>query len=1544
MGESLNGNLPAGNYPTDAGEYKASITVGGVTASVAYTIEKATPKAEDFIFAAPTSLTYDGNTKSPDIKWASGVSGMGKIGMWCYNEDGEFVLPKDAGTYTVKINVAEGTNYKAATELTAEDWKFTISRAKLTLNADDFTFKAMDELIYNGNPKTAEVTWKTAAKAMGFGAITVKYYDKDGKEVKEPKDAGTYTVKIDVAAGVGYEAQNDISSDSWTFTIAPVQQKLTFTSPAINKMYGDAAFTNPINEIGIQGTIAYTSSNANVATVDANGTVTILAASTEPVTITASTEGTDNYSSATASYTLTVAKKAITVSGITANNKTYDGTAVATLDCSKAVFDGKLENDTLTVTATGTFADKNAGENKIVTIADLTLDGASAGNYTLASSSQQRETSASISPVRLSFITATVAEKIYDSKATATVTGVTITGLIDGETLTKGKDYTVSSTPYMDSQGNESAEAGNGKMLNVMVTLNDSVKNYTFSDGKKSATCYLSNLTIKQATPEITAEASRTITKNGVAVDISGWASFNNTDSGAKLTYTLDGAPTGITLEDNKLKAADDASTVPTFTIKVTAEATTNYTAPAEKTITVKANDKPAPVLDSALTLTPAEITYGEPLSKIKITGTMQDSATGAEVKGTFAWTNKDFKPDASDSYEAEWTFTPDAPEYATATGTVTVKVAPKSIEGATLTLEKDSLEYNAAEQSPKITDVTLEGWSETITYDIVSGDKATNASDSITLTIEGTGNYTGTATAEWKINPAELTVSAPSEVKKAYDGTTNATVTPTFIGLKNGENLTAADYSVTAAFDNANVGYKKTVTGTVTLNQTDAAKNYVLKDDGKFSTGEGTITKAVAPTVQPVELTIYNGVQKDYFVDLPPLPELGEGKTYGTEDYNNPHKISLSEGYTAQSALVADPENLNTLRLMLRMNQTASLTGEIGTVTIPVTTSNYKDINLIVNVKAENQTHPKVGTVSANAITYGQPLSASTITGTMQDPNTGATVTGTFTWDTTPAVNPNAGSHDAKWTFTPDESYGGKYTTYTDTATVTVNPKAVTVSGITAKDKVYDGKTNATLDCSNAKLNGVLENDTLTVTATGTFESANAGEQKVKISGLELSGASAFNYVPSTENNQTETTATITARRATVTPDDNQFKVYEEKDPELTYKVSGVLDGETLKGITLTRAEGENAGEYAITATADAGANPNYDVTLAKGKFTINPKPIDSATVKLGKGLIANGAEQTQTVEKVLLYGKEIPAESYAVAGNTATAPGSYTLTITAKGNYTGTVKQTYAIAPAKAEDAPTGSGKVNVNVQSEGAVPPAALLTDKAELIAMLVDSGDITAEELAQIANGASVDIVLTVKEANVLDEVKTAMAQAAKDYTIGQYLDISLFKYMTVNGSQQAGVPLHTTKDALTISVVVPDALIHTDSAVNRNYCIVRNHEGTITVLDAAFDAAGKTLTFKTDRFSIYAIAYKDTAVPSSGSNPGSNNSSNDSEAKKNEVAAPTPAPTPASTSKPSTITAMPQTGDTSNPTLYVVLLVASLLGLAVVFVCKKRNDK
>ena len=933
--------------------------------------------------------------------------------------------------------------------------------------------------------------------------------------------------------------------------------------------------------------------------------------------------------------------------------------------------------------------------------------------------------------------------------------------------------------------------------------------------------------------------------------------------------------------------------------------------------------------------------------------------------------------------------------------------------------------------------------------------------------------NYilTGGTTANFVITPKTVIVSGITAKDKAYDGTTNATLdfsNAKFDGILENDKLTVTAKGV---FEKTEAGKWNVAISDLTLGGNSVA-SYVLAADGQQTATTATITAkkvtvAITPnggtygsvTAATAELSgAVNGETVSVTLtytgngyDSTDVPVNAGSYTVTASIANTNYTLT---GYTEASFVIAKavaeaPQILG--KVYNGRSQSADVAesplytvktnnGGTSVGTYPVEleltdSNNYKweatdDAVLSLTFTISKTGNKWVTVPQISGWTYGgiaaTPNAAAqygdyTVTYAVKDSDT-------FTAD----VPTKAGNYTARFTVTDTADYAG----LTETVDFVIVPKAVTVSGITANNKAYDGTTNAALDCSSAKFDGILENDKLTVTAKGVFEKADAGKWNVAISDLTLGGNSAANYVLAESGNQTETTATITAKQitvsitpnggtygetitpatvkendvvgedspeitltytgtandgteytgttpptkagtytitatttdnnytldpdtntaefaitkrpATVTPD-NKSKVYEEKDPDLTYAVSGVLDGETLKGITLTRAEGENAGEYAITATADAGANPNYDVTLAKGKFTINPKPIDSATVKLGKGLIANGAEQTQTVEKVLLYGKEIPADSYTVTDNTATAPGSYTLTITAKGNYTGTVKQTYAIAPAKAEDAPgeeivIGIGKVNVNVQSEGAVPPAALLTDKAEFLAMLVDSGDITADELAQIANGASVDIVLTVKEANVHDEVKAAMAQAAKDYTIGQYLDISLFKYMTVNGKQQDGVALRTTKNALTISVAVPDALINTNSAVIRTYCIVRNHEGTITVLDAAFDAASKTLTFKTDRFSYYAIAYKDTAVPGSGSNSGSNNSSNGSETKKNEVAAPTPAPTPASTSKPSTITAMPQTGDTSNPTLYVVLLVASLLGLAVVFVCKKRNDK
>ena len=1205
----------------------------------------------------------------------------------------------------------------------------------------------------------------------------------------------------------------------------------------------------------------------------------------------------------------------------------------------------------------------------------------------------------------------------------------------------------------------------------------------------------------------------------------------------------------GATIENDKLslsikKAASSTQGKEIGTVTVQVE-TTNYQ-PFTLTIHVSVQDKLVPVPAEGNSVSATDIIYGQKLadSKLTVNGTMKDPNTDAEVKGAFSWKDGTIKPNAG-SYDAEWVFTPAKgyEEYATVTGTVNVKVKPAKL--TTVSVEASRAYYTGKAQIASIiaSGKSVDSTPVTFTYsDKVDGNYTSGGpafTDAGTYTAyykaEAANHEPATGTFTVTIDPLPISLLSVSSISKTYDGSADVTLTADkltfFSKTASRQDITLPDTALSfsnAQFTNQQadgsylpspeVGGGKALSFTMTL----TSSNYVFegKSEGTtevsdvFATDDVnrfTITKAAAPTMQPIELTVINGLAKTYLVNLPALPTLGDNCKYGSIKYEACNFDLIGEGGYANSTAMITSNDEFQLTVPAVESQTE---GSVGTVGVKITTDNYQDMLLTVEVIAKNKIVPVLdGEITATPITFGQILRVSTITGTMKDD--GKTVEGTFEW-TDPSTKPDkAGDYQAEWTFTPAEGYeeyatatgtvtikvnkatpaftaptaqenltytgqeqalitagsvtdygptmqysltengtysqniptgtdAGTYTVWyrvfgdanhndtapasvavsigkkpltitgvtaaskpydgttnadissvtfdnvtlnrgTDytvtasfddagvgndknvTATVTlkgqaennyaleqssfpttgsITAKQVTVSGITAKDKVYDGTNDATLDCSNAKFDGILKNDKLTVAANGMFETAVAGKQNVAISGLTLGGASAANYVLAGSGNQAQTSATITAKEVTVTPD-NKSKVYEENDPKLTYKVSGVLDGETLKGITLARAEGENAGEYDITGTADAGANPNYNVTFAKGTFTIKPKSIQSATVVLGKGLAANGAEQTQTVAKVLLVNKELPADSYTVSGNTATAHGVYTLTVTGKGNYKDFVKWIYVIAPAKAEDAPgeditIGSGKVKVVVKSEGAVPPATLLTDKAELLAMLVDSGDITADELAQIADGASVDIVLTVKEANVPDEVKTAMAQAAKDYTIGQYLDISLFKYMTVNGKQQDGVALRTTKNALTISVAVPDALINTNSAVNRTYCIVRRHDGAITVLDAVFDAAGKTLTFKTDRFSIYAIAYKDTAVPSSSTNPSSNNSSNDSETKKNEVAAPTPAP--ASTSKPSTITAMPQTGDTSNPTLYVVLLVASLLGLAVVFVCKKRNDK
>ena len=160
----------------------------------------------------------------------------------------------------------------------------------------------------------------------------------------------------------------------------------------------------------------------------------------------------------------------------------------------------------------------------------------------------------------------------------------------------------------------------------------------------------------------------------------------------------------------------------------------------------------------------------------------------------------------------------------------------------------------------------------------------------------------------------------------------------------------------------------------------------------------------------------------------------------------------------------------------------------------------------------------------------------------------------------------------------------------HTDTApvtlTVTIDPREVTVSGITAANKAYDGGTDATVNASGANFAGIVSGDNLTISPTGTFANADVGNGKtVHLTLGALGGASVGNYKLAAGGSQTTTTANITPRDLIVTPNPGQSKEFGAADPTLHSTNSGRVPGQIpdFSG-ALSRAEGEDAGLYDIT------------------------------------------------------------------------------------------------------------------------------------------------------------------------------------------------------------------------------------------------------------------------------------------------------------------------------------------------------------------------
>ena len=158
---------------------------------------------------------------------------------------------------------------------------------------------------------------------------------------------------------------------------------------------------------------------------------------------------------------------------------------------------------------------------------------------------------------------------------------------------------------------------------------------------------------------------------------------------------------------------------------------------------------------------------------------------------------------------------------------------------------------------------------------------------------------------------------------------------------------------------------------------------------------------------------------------------------------------------------------------------------------------------------------------------------------------------------------------------------------------------------------------------------------------------------------------------------------------------------------------------------------------------------------------------------------------------------------------------------------------------------------------------------VTDNEETGDILMDSLDtaVTGSETLEEAvknNNVVVVVDVTSKESEELEEeVLEKIEEAAKDLVIADYFDIKVL----VNDDEDntLGVITNLTKE-IELIVLLPEELVNTDEKIERKYYVIREHNGEVEIIDdVKLSEDGKSIIFKSDKFSTYALAYEDKAI-------------------------------------------------------------------------------
>ena len=992
--------------PVNAGDYIARIQLGEASVSVSYTIEKVR------LLVTANSTVIDYGTAPMD----DGVSCQGFV-----NGEG--------------IDDLGGTLTYAHTYRQFDDvGEYTITPGGLTSDNYDISFLPGTLEV---RPRTVTLTWHNTEGriyADDEGAITATVSNAvNGDRIGVTVTGGELTAGTHTAAATGltgdkarnYQLSTVDADRTVQYTVAQAAQTLTFAQQgSLTRTYGDDAFSNAAsNNRRDGGSITYASSRESVATVASDGTVTIHAAG--EATITATAAETANYQQSAASYTLRVSPKGVTITGLRAESKTYDGTAAAVITGTPAL-SGLMAGDDVTVDAAraaAAFADADAGTGKTVLLSGYALTGADAANYTLIA--QPTGITADITKAAITVTPDAGQGKTYgEDEPTLTFT---VSAAANGESPAFDGTLTRASGENADSYA---IAIGSLKLADRGAFKAD---NYTLALAPDTVYFRID----RALHADVTASGAAMYGNPG-SVDLRSLIADGGAASLGVVTDTdsvLDGAPaiSGSTLRFAFRNEPANADKTAVIAVHVTgADNYLDYTI----TVTVTVDSRIVPT--GQPTLTPAAITYGQPLRTIALSGALRDGDT--VVEGTFVWNTPDVILPAG-SQTAEWTFTPSGSRYATTSGTASVTVREAALTDVSVRQDGALTYTGTALSAPVITSAaTVDGSVVTFTYSLSKdgayGDAVPALTDVAAHTVwykaEAANHETVTGSFTVTIGKAALTsVSVRQDGALAYNGKAQTARMAASAATVDGSAVTFT-YSAeeNGIYGPAVPAFSAVGTYTVWY-KAEAASHEAVTGSVDI-----TIDKGVLPD-PTVTVDVTNNYAAAYSVDLRAVLDaiLPAGCQLGAVEYGG---LNFEGDETYYDVMRSTLSNKGVLTLAINAVDTDT-EGLAATVRVIVTTGSYQDITITVRLNAVNKTVPTGGpTLSRTTLDYGQRLGTIRLSGAMQDGDT--VVKGVFTW-VEPSLCPASGSYDAEWVFTPEDD--SRYAAVSGTSAITVNAPA---------------------------------------------------------------------------------------------------------------------------------------------------------------------------------------------------------------------------------------------------------------------------------------------------------------------------------------------------------------------------------------------------------------------------------------------------------------------------------------------------------------------